>query len=182
MKSLALCLIILSSYDAFKIVQDHYWREFNGLLPSDAIPGGTDETGDTTYIGQFSVVAEYNTDVASIHSVVATLYKGKDRAVAAYNGRAVYSNETSNLKVLCAGYMGRYKWFNPKSLFAPNCRFVTGGNEDGIHLYVGKATEGREKLIGKIFSDTSFHTSKLTAPHQGGEMTYDSYEILTYCY
>ncbi|KAF5293551.1 hypothetical protein FQA39_LY03036 [Lamprigera yunnana] len=185
MKSLFLILLILSCYNAYKIVQalltEYYWRDFTGLLPTDAVPGGLDASGDITYIAQFSLPAEYNQDVSGIHTLVGTLRKGKDRAEAPYLGRTIYSNETSNLKVLCAAYLGRYKWYPLKSLYAPNCRLLIGGNEDGIPLYVGKAVQGREKLIGKLFSDTSVHSAKLISPYQGGEVTHETFEILTYC-
>ncbi|KAF5277185.1 hypothetical protein FQR65_LT03891 [Abscondita terminalis] len=175
MKVLCFILLILNSHDAFKIVQDHYWREYTGILPSDAIPGGNTDSGEVTYIGQFPIAAEYNTDVSTVHTLVATLYKGKDHAVAAYNGRSVYSNDTSDIKVLCASSQGRYKWYSPKSLFGPSCRFVTGGKEDGTFLYIGKVTLDREKLTGKV------QASKLITPHQGTEKTHETYEILTYC-
>lgn len=33
-------------------VEGYYWREYTGELPSDAVPGGSDKYGKTTYIGQ----------------------------------------------------------------------------------------------------------------------------------
>ncbi|KAF5293550.1 hypothetical protein FQA39_LY03035 [Lamprigera yunnana] len=181
MKSLFLITLILSSYNAYRIVEEHYWREFNGLMPSDAVPGGADESGEITYIGRFSIPAEYGQNVPSIHTLVATLRKGRNYAEAPYLSRTVYSNDTSNLMVLCGLNLGRYQWYSPKSLFPPNCRLVIGGNEDGIPLYIGKAVEGNEKLIGKLFSNTSVHTSKLISPYKGGEITHETFDLLTYC-
>ncbi|KAK4874257.1 hypothetical protein RN001_013617 [Aquatica leii] len=180
MKAVIVLFLFLRCYASTESVEDYYWRDFKGLVPSDAIPSDS-QSEDTVYIGQFSVVAEYNVDVANLHTLVATLYKGKHRAIAAYNGRTVYSNETSNLKILCAGSTYRYSWKSQNSLFSPNCRFVIGGYEDNVPLYVGRGVKGKEKLVGKVYSDSSFHDAKLTVPYQGGEEKFDSYEILTYC-
>ncbi|KAF5293552.1 hypothetical protein FQA39_LY03037 [Lamprigera yunnana] len=187
MKVFIVLLVFLKCYDATHSVEDYYWRDFKGLVPNDAIPNdGTSSpsyiTEDTGYIGQFSVVAEYNQDVADIHTVVATISRGKKRSIAAYNGRTVYSNETSNVKVLCSGSTSRYYWKPRTALFSSNCRFVIGGYEDNIPLYIGKATKGKQVLVGKVFSDTSFHDSKLIAPYQGGEEKFENYQLLTFCY
>ncbi|KAF5293549.1 hypothetical protein FQA39_LY03034 [Lamprigera yunnana] len=165
----------------FNTFAEHFWREFSGLMPSDAIPGGADESGEITYIARFSVPAEYRPNLSRIHTLVGTLRKGRNYAEAPYQGRTVYGNVTSNLMVMCGQYSGRYKWYSPKFLFPPNCRLVIGGNEDEIPLYIGKAVEGNEKLIGKLFSDTSVHTSKLISPYKGGEITHETFDLLTYC-
>lgn len=68
-------------------------------MPTDAIPGGNNENGEATYIGQFSVVAEYNADISNVHTLPAVITKGEEKAEAPYFGRAIYSNETSNVKV-----------------------------------------------------------------------------------
>ncbi|KAF5277187.1 hypothetical protein FQR65_LT03893 [Abscondita terminalis] len=169
-------------YGTTESIEDYYWRDFKGLVPSDAIPCVLD-SDETSYIGQFSVVAEYNKDVADIHTLVATLYTGNRRAVAAYNGRTVYSSDHSNLKILCSSNARyRYSWKSIKSVFSPNCRFVIAGYEDNVPMYVGRAVRGKDKVLGKVYSDTSFHDAKLSVPHQGGEEKYDAYELLTYCY
>lgn len=39
----------------FKLIHsivEYYWREYNGIIPNDAIPGGFDSAGNPTYIGQ----------------------------------------------------------------------------------------------------------------------------------
>lgn len=35
---------------------NYYWRDYTGDIPKDAVPGGTDANGDTTYIGQGFVI------------------------------------------------------------------------------------------------------------------------------
>ncbi|KAF5293553.1 hypothetical protein FQA39_LY03038 [Lamprigera yunnana] len=187
MKVFVLLLLFFRCYESTDSVEDYYWRDYKGLVPQDAIPndGSTSYdriTDETTYIGQFTVVSEYNQDVADLHTIVATINRGQKRAIAAYNGRTVYSNETSNLKVLCGKNLYSYSWRDPRSLFSSNCRFVIGGYEDNIPLYIGKATKGKQVLVGKVFSDTSFHVEKLMAPYQGGEEKFDGYQLLTYCY
>ncbi|KAF5272257.1 hypothetical protein FQR65_LT03892 [Abscondita terminalis] len=181
MKALVLVFLILVCYSNGDSVEDHYWRDFKGLIPNDAIPYIS--TDEPAYLGQFSVVAEYNSDIANIHTLVATISSGSQRAVAAYNGRTVYSNETSNFKILCSSNSRyRYSWNTRKVTYSPNCRYVVGGNEDNVPLFIGRTTKGKETVAGKIFSDASFHSGKLTVPYQGGQEEFDTYEILTYCY
>ena len=174
-------LLILSGYEAIRSVEEHYWRDFNGLLPTDALVGGTDESGETMYIGQFSIISNCSNDPSNIDTIIATLYTGHDRATASYNGNFVYSNETSNVKVLCVGNKNRFRWGPRKSLYSSNCRYVVGGIEDGVPLHIGKASHGRAKVTGKVFSDTSYHSDKLIVGYEGKEITFDNFDILTHC-
>jgi hypothetical protein len=42
-----LCVVQVKAHDV-----DYYWRDYNGLIPEDALPGGRDINGKDTYIGQ----------------------------------------------------------------------------------------------------------------------------------
>lgn len=33
-------------------VIDYYWRDYNGKVPSDAVPAGEDVNGEPTFVGQ----------------------------------------------------------------------------------------------------------------------------------
>lgn len=78
---------------------EFFWKDYTGLIPSEALPGGIDKTGNKTYIAQLSIVAEYNYQSSNIHTLPATLLRGARSAEAAYRARTVYSNETTNTKV-----------------------------------------------------------------------------------
>lgn len=46
-------LFLLSCLTSYvKPTKDYYWREYNGVIPEDAFPGGADMGGNPTYIGQ----------------------------------------------------------------------------------------------------------------------------------
>ncbi|KAK4873708.1 hypothetical protein RN001_013068 [Aquatica leii] len=163
-------------------VEDNYWRDFNGLVPSDAVVGGTDDNGVSTYIGQFSIPAAYGQQKSKIHLLPATIKKGSVNTYAPYYGRVVYSNQT-NVKILCGSYTSRYKWYSMTSTFPTNCRFVVTGEEDQSLMYTGKATVGKEVITGKIFSDSLNHQPGLIIPLSNGQVSIlDNYEVLTYCY
>ncbi|KAB0792996.1 hypothetical protein PPYR_12616 [Photinus pyralis] len=155
-------------------IEDHFFRDYYGLVPTDAIPGGKTEDGGMTYIGQFPVL-NYFEDLR-IDLLTATIVKGELRAYGPYNNRTVYSDDV-NVKILCAKYPTEYKWYSPTQSYPPKCRYVTVGYE-GTDLFVGKATVGRQEVLGKIFSNS---TNRLIIPFNGGESYPSSYTVLTYC-
>lgn len=92
----------------FATVPEYYWRDYYGLIPSDAIKAGTDENGQDTYVAQLTTVAEYNVGKTRLHTVPAVIKKGSKTAFAPYAGRVIHSNDTSNTKVstvLIVGFM-----------------------------------------------------------------------------
>ncbi|KAJ3645478.1 hypothetical protein Zmor_023128 [Zophobas morio] len=48
-------IILFTLNDAKCQDVDYYWRDYNGVVPFDAFPGGTDINGNDTYIGQVYV-------------------------------------------------------------------------------------------------------------------------------
>lgn len=76
-----------------------YWRDYNGLVPTDALPGGKNADGKTTYVGQMNILAEYNTETSKIHTIPVTITNGNRTAVGAYQGRTVTSDDNSYVKV-----------------------------------------------------------------------------------
>ncbi|KAF5302097.1 hypothetical protein FQR65_LT08648 [Abscondita terminalis] len=174
--------IVPQSVEAYNSVTDYYWRDYQGLVPSDAIVGGVDLDGIKTYIGQFSVEAQYGQQKSKIHLLPATIRIGVVGAYAPYYGRVVYANHTDNVKVLCGPYASRFWWYSMTEVFPPKCRFVVTGNEDLSPMYTGQATVDKEKITGKIFSDTLNHRPGLTIPLANGQVNSPTdYLVLTYC-
>ncbi|KAF5296087.1 hypothetical protein FQR65_LT19849, partial [Abscondita terminalis] len=58
------------------------------------------DSGEVTYIGQFPIAAEYNTRCFyCFNTLVVRLIRAKNHARGCkYNGRSVYSNDTSDIK------------------------------------------------------------------------------------
>ncbi|KAF2883234.1 hypothetical protein ILUMI_22939 [Ignelater luminosus] len=165
----------------FATVPAYYWRDFNGLIPNDAIKGGKDENGEDTYVAQFTTLAEYNVAKTKLHTVPAVIKKRSRYAFAPYAGRVIHSNSTTNTKILCTSIERYYMWLSPGSTFSPNCRFVIGGNEDGFPMFVGRAKHNKEVVVGKIFSDNTNHRTGLISAYNGIEVFHDTYEVLSHC-
>lgn len=85
---------------AFSTVADHYWRDYNGIVPTDAIAGGKNGNDQITYIGQMNVVVECSTETNPIQIIIATITSGNVTGVGAYQGKTITSNSRSNLKVI----------------------------------------------------------------------------------
>ncbi|KAK5641546.1 hypothetical protein RI129_010093 [Pyrocoelia pectoralis] len=172
----SVCLVSSTKVEGSLIV-DHFFRDYYGLVPSDAISGGKTEDGQVTYIGQFPVLNYLNG--LRIDVVAATIMKGELKAFAPYNNSTVYSEDV-HIKILCARYPSEYRWYSPTQTYPPSCRYVTVGYE-GTDLFVGKTTVGREEIIGKIYSNSTNRPKGLIIPYKGGVSFPESYTVLTYC-
>ncbi|KAF2897898.1 hypothetical protein ILUMI_08277, partial [Ignelater luminosus] len=150
----------------------YYWRDYTGIIPPDAIEGGTDESGSPTYIGQV-YIKEYELLPAIItrgcKTVITTAY-GEERT------------SDKNTKILCARDKRKFEWVPTKSEethLMTNRHFVIGGTEIGHNLNIGRINHGGRLLTGKIFS-YPLPNRGLAVPYEGKPIVYQSYEILTY--
>lgn len=80
------------------IFSDYYWRQYLGEIPPDAIPGGRDESGRTTYIGQAYIVHESLRSRSAI--VPVEIYAGRKSVDIPLFG--VRQNTTTDIKVTSA--------------------------------------------------------------------------------
>lgn len=155
-------------------IRDYYWREYLGVIPSDAIPGGFDKTNQRTYIGQM-----FDSRFGLLPS---TIYKGSKHLLASGGGSSFTAD--TFVKILCSPNHNRYKWIpteNSKSHLLVDYHLVIGGNEAGYVLNIGRVNHESEIILGKVFGHNTPYRG-LSIPYKSKESIYQSYEILVYDY
>lgn len=70
---------------------EYYWKEFNGTIPADAIEGGRDSSGATTYIGQAFISSDGRCALVTVN-----LHSGRRNVHAPLYG---IKNTDKNVKV-----------------------------------------------------------------------------------
>ncbi|KAK4886675.1 hypothetical protein RN001_002946 [Aquatica leii] len=156
-----------------KVIPDYYWREYLGVIPDDAFPGGSDKSGAHTYIGQMFTKGLL---------LPATIYQGSQTALASAGGISI--RQENFVKILCTQSPGRYRWIpteNSKIHLLTDVHLVIGGTEAGYVLNIGRVNHEMNVVIGKIFADHTLHKG-LKIPYNNQEITYQSYEVLVYRY
>ncbi|XP_031334297.1 uncharacterized protein LOC116164286 [Photinus pyralis] len=124
---------------------DYYWREYKGMLPVDALPGGYDTKGQTTYIGQMHD-PKYGLLPAVVYADTKTLSTMADGQTRSLN---------KNAKILCTGVPSMFKWI-PTDVSAihqlAGYHLVVAGTELDQMLYVGRTKlDDGELRVGKVF-------------------------------
>jgi len=154
-------------------VPDYYWKEYDGLIPEDAVPGGHDKSGNPTYIGQ--VLYTKQSDL-----LPATIYSGCKSALATEGGKQWQSDK--NVKILCSKYLNKLKWVvikNGEAHLPTNCHLVKGGFEIN-QLYIGRVHYNDQTIIGKVFLDHPSYRGLWVPNDEGGDTRFLTYQILTY--
>ncbi|KAF2883236.1 hypothetical protein ILUMI_22941 [Ignelater luminosus] len=151
---------------------EYYWREYNGIIPSDAIPGGFDSAGNPTYIGQIPYRGP--------RLLPATINKDCNTAYSTVYGREVTAD--THVKILCSKNQDRYSWIPTRYEdlhLLTTCQLVVGGMEKENTLYIGRIYHDRKTRIGKVYDS---HTSRegLLVPYKGKEIEFMSFEVLAY--
>ncbi|KAF2893371.1 hypothetical protein ILUMI_12802 [Ignelater luminosus] len=122
---------------------EFYWKNFTGKIPKDAIPGGRDKEGKTTYIGQARL---QNGPIipGQIDRVSKKLF---------YYYIAVGYGVTENVKILCSEHPEKFEWIktNVEGLQTLTRKhFVPGGFDDGYPLLIGRANVKGQIVVGKV--------------------------------
>ncbi|RZC40625.1 DUF3421 domain containing protein [Asbolus verrucosus] len=152
---------------------DYYWRDYTGEIPRDAVPGGLDINGRTTYVGQ----AYWN----KWGILPGTIYPGNATIKLPLNGCANPSK--IGAKILCSGDKNCFTWENAESsslhLTTIGKHLVIGGFEDEKMLNFGRVMYQGELIVGKVFG---FETekAKLYFVHGEKEFSVTSYQVLIY--
>ena len=151
-------------------IEDYCWRDYNGIIPTDAYPCGTDRKGKPIYVGQ--VLYENKLIPGKIHH--------NDPNIHYEFYKAYTANET--IKILCVRHPERFEWIRVKyyEIFHMNTKhFFLGGFESGYDTYIGRAKSHGELTVGKVIcSPTS--CIRLTTIENGTWHDHDEFEILTY--
>ncbi|KAF5293686.1 hypothetical protein FQA39_LY03171 [Lamprigera yunnana] len=123
----------------------YYWRDFKNHIPFDAFIAGHDEKLLPIYIVQ--VLHTYNL-------LPGKLNIGKNEAVYEYANKP--QKQKHNIKILCSNYPQYLKWETiDSSKISINNSVVVGGYETTQFLYIGRAVNTSELLVGKLIPSTN---------------------------
>ncbi|KAB0803629.1 hypothetical protein PPYR_00599 [Photinus pyralis] len=174
--------LLLSFYAGFVVVraftthgwkiEDHYWRDYTGQTPSDALEAGTDKHGLPIFIGQ-AFIKDIGLLPVTIYSQAST--------VEATAWDKVFSLD-KNVKILCSQNPGEYRWVPTKienMHLLTHCSLVPGGTETETTLYIGRVIHDMELAIGKVYPNFSQYKG-LGLPHNGKQATYYSFEVFAH--
>ncbi|XP_063917088.1 uncharacterized protein LOC135132817 [Zophobas morio] len=163
-----LCLFSFSC--ATKI--DYYWRDFTDEIPDDAVPGGKDKNGKTTYIVQVYIPK---------HGILTTrLYEGQKSVTASRYG--IHTSE-SFIKVLCSSQPENLSWIPSTAanlhIDTIGQNLVPGGTENGKLLHIGRVSYQGEVIVGKVCG-YNIGNALMFFPYGKDEISVGSYEVLVY--
>ncbi|KAK5641168.1 hypothetical protein RI129_009715 [Pyrocoelia pectoralis] len=155
-----------------EIIEDHYWRDYTGQIPNDAIIAGTDKQGLPIFIGQVFL--------KEIGLLPATIYAHSSSIQATAWGKVFTVDK--NVKILCSQNSEDYRWIPTKienMHLLTHCHLLPGGTETETTLYIGRVIHEMELEIGKVYPNFSPYKG-LALPHNGKQATYDTFEVLAY--
>ncbi|KAF2887736.1 hypothetical protein ILUMI_18437 [Ignelater luminosus] len=154
-------------------IPDYYWKEYIGIIPQDAVEGGTDAVGNPTYVGQ-AYIQKYELLPGFITIGCKTL------TTVAY---ALELTPNENVKILCARDKRKFEWVPTKKEdlhMLIGRHFVVGGSEVGKTLYIGRVHYENRIIVGKFFNSVPLVNYGLAIPYQGKPVNFNSFEVLTY--
>ncbi|KAK5641472.1 hypothetical protein RI129_010019 [Pyrocoelia pectoralis] len=185
MKAFLLYCLIIATVSTFSYggilssVEDYFWRDYTGILPNDALPGGIDSNGSTTYIAQISIPSLWDPTRSTVDVLPAILQAGAIIVYAPYNATVVYrSASNSSVKILCSSNPRDYQWYSTTEMLSPFHKYVIVGYEASSPLYAGRAVIHNETVTGKIFAND--RDAGLIVAHNGTQTHQYSYKVLTY--
>ena len=153
-------------------ISDHYWRDYTGRIPDDAILAGNDKEGLPIYVGQ-ALFKQIGLLPATISP------KSKSIQVTAWG--EVFTSD-KNIKILCSQNPHLYRWV-PTTIetmhLLTNCVLLPGGTETETTLYIGRAIHEMQLEIGKVYPNFSPYKG-LALPQNGKQVSYYTFELLAY--
>ncbi|KAK5646593.1 hypothetical protein RI129_005057 [Pyrocoelia pectoralis] len=172
---IVLCYFIDLSAGAFVMESEneagYYWREFDGkMIPHDALPGGINSGGVTTYIGQ--VYARNLVIPAKIDIVKGTV---------TYEWGYQEFRATEYIKILCARYPEQFQWLSTGNGYISQLEgkhLIRGGYGENADIYIGRIQLDDELALGKVFNGTKQTT--LHIPKDGKGTQHAAFQILSY--
>jgi hypothetical protein len=154
---------------------EYYWKEYAGVIPPDALPGGRDLDGRNTYIGQ-----------AYIHGhglYVAQIFPGKNELDVPCYG---VKKADKDIKILCTKHADNFEWITTSNKYfhvnMTNKLPVPGGYESvgnkGL-LNIGRLTYQGVLKVGRVTS-YELENAKLFFTHSNIEKQASFYQVLNY--
>ncbi|RZC33313.1 hypothetical protein BDFB_011922, partial [Asbolus verrucosus] len=149
----------------------YYWRDYNGVIPEDAFPGGQDAHGDDVYIGQIYV--NY------VGLCVGPIVPGKTEVEFYCWG---YNNATAGIKILCTSHREYLQWLSTSSssfhLDTINKHTVIGGYDQNAEIPHNYNIGRFNRVIGVVDAVTP-ETVYLYILEEGDQYRrIDNYEVL----
>ncbi|KAK4874967.1 hypothetical protein RN001_014327 [Aquatica leii] len=151
---------------------DFYWRDYNGEVPKDALPGGMDRDHKPTYIGQ--VVYSGVLVPGHIISGVKKMYYYGD-----YSARV----ETENIKILCTKHPDNFEWIKSNGNDVKSqsrMRLIPGGFSNGEEVYIGRGLAENLLVVGKVIIPTDSRNGYIKIGINGNSYAPDEFEVLNY--
>ena len=161
--------------DETEELEGYYWRHYAGHVPKDALPGGRDIKGETTYIGQ----ALYRSILIPGQFIV-----GDNKLYFEWGDAERVTSD--NIKILCTKHPEQFEWVRTTTKEVgniPDKNFILGGFEDDFTVYIGRVAIGNTLAIGKIIfsshehSSVGFHT---TCRQNASFVRAQEFEVLNY--
>ncbi|KAF5292709.1 hypothetical protein FQR65_LT11177 [Abscondita terminalis] len=151
-------------------LEEYCWRDFEGIVPTDAFLAGVDAVGKQIYIGQ--VLFEDKLEPGKI-------YKNDKNIYFEMGNKEIVLNE--NVKILCTVLPHQFKWVptdkNNVSLLVEEI-LIRGGFEPSYYIYIGRVKTNSFVGVGKIVCSDSCLAMYTT--DNGTAKNFDSFEVLTY--
>ncbi|KAK5646594.1 hypothetical protein RI129_005058 [Pyrocoelia pectoralis] len=148
----------------------YYWREFDGKIPQDALPGGINSEGVTTYIGQVfgrNLVIPAKIDI--VNDTVTYEWGYKEFLA------------TENIKILCARYPEQFQWLSTGHGYMSQLKgkhLIIGGYEEGADIYIGRIQLDDELALGKVINGSNQATLNTTKDGKGTQ--HAAFQVLSY--
>ncbi|RZC14261.1 DUF3421 domain containing protein, partial [Asbolus verrucosus] len=158
-------------------ILDYYWRDYNGIIPKDALSGGKDANGKNVYIGQIYV--------HSYGLFIGTIIQGQAQIqFSAYKLRT--TDSSSVVKILCSSHPDNFSWMltTDKTLHADvtGKHAVVGGFNDEVkgQYYIGRVMYDRTSQVGPVISYFPGNAKFFFVHKNKHFVDITSYELLMY--
>ncbi|KAF5280047.1 hypothetical protein FQR65_LT03302 [Abscondita terminalis] len=151
---------------------DFYWRDYNGIVPKDALPGGMDRERKPTYIGQ--AVSSGTLVPGEIISGVKKLYYFGD-----YNPQV----ELENIKILCTKNPDNFEWIQANTGTVKSMRrmrLIPCGVAPGQEIYIGRGMSDNMMSVGKVVIPDGSRNAYFKTVVNGKSYSPNDFEVLGY--
>ncbi|KAF2899601.1 hypothetical protein ILUMI_06575 [Ignelater luminosus] len=160
----------------------YYWRGYDRDIPEDALPGGKDKRGKTTYIGQTLHGSSCGSDVVI---VTGHIYEAEKQMKYEWGYRT--QTASNPIQVLCTRHPEQFEWIETNIVDILNLtdrHLVCGGREKNYTIYVGRVQTDDEIAVGKVLISDLHYMEGFYAIVNGTKLhikhANQSYEVLAY--
>ncbi|KAF2879584.1 hypothetical protein ILUMI_26583 [Ignelater luminosus] len=168
------CVLLYVSVEAKLYTEDYCWRDYNGVVPSDAFEAGFDKDGKTLYIGQV-----FHEKII----VPGKIYAGDKNVYFEYF--SVEYTSAQNIKILCSRSRNTLRWIATNHTQArnlvPHNTLINGGYEEKCSTYLGRSKRRPGAEIGKVMCcEAETHCYGLYTTKNGKGDLEGEFDILAY--